>query len=250
LGNQKKNIIDSADKSVQNKPLHRMFTEVPQRYDLINRIITWGLDRRWRLKAARECLSLHPRKVLDLCCGTGDLAINLARLAGNDVELSGVDYSQPMLEIAIKKTERLAKGKRISFIYADAANLPFPEGHFDCIGISFAFRNLTYKNPWTQHYLAEMLRVLSPDGRFIIVESGQPNAKLIRKLFHLYLRWFVPRLVYLLHGNRGAYYYLAESAARFYTSEELRGLLVTAGFRQVSFYPLFFGATAIYVAVK
>jgi len=243
-------MINYADKVIENKPLHRMFTAVPRRYDLINHIITWGLDKRWRGEAARECLASQPGKVLDLCCGTGDLAINLARLAEANVGLTGIDYSQPMLEIAAKKAESLARGRKIPFIYGDAANLPFPDGYLNCVGISFAFRNLTYKNPLARRHLAEVLRVLSPGGRYVIVETSQPKSRLIRKLYHFYLRWFVFRLGYLLSGNRQAYHYLAESAARFYTSEEVEEMLVTAGFRQVSFRPLFFGAAGIHVAVK
>ncbi len=243
-------MIDYADKGMRKEPLHRMFTAVPRRYDLINHVITWGLDKRWRREAARECLTSQPGRVLDLCCGTGDLAINLAQQGENNVALTGIDYSQPMLEIAIKKAELLAGGRKISFLYSDAANLPFPDRYFDCVGISFAFRNLIYKNPLAPHHLAEVLRVLSAGGRFVIVETSQPKSKLIRKLYHLYLRWFAFRLGYLLSGNRRAYHYLAESAARFYTSEEVREMLVTAGFRQVSFRPLFLGAAGIHVAVK
>ena len=227
-----------------------MFTAVPRRYDLINHIITWGLDKRWRWQAAKECLVSQPNKVLDLGCGTGDLAISIARLAKNSVALTGIDYSQPMLEIASKKARSLTRERKISFVYGDAASLPFPDGCFDCVGISFAFRNLTYKNPLAPRHLAEVLRVLSAGGRYVIVETSQPKTQLIRKLFHLYLRWFVFRLGYLLSGNRRAYQYLAESANRFYTSEEVEEMLVTAGFNQVSFRPLFFGVAGIHVAIK
>ncbi len=243
-------MVDYANKTIRNRPLHRMFTAVPRRYDLINHIITWGLDKRWRWKAARECLTSQPGRVLDLGCGAGDLAINLAQLAENHVELTGIDYSRPMLEIATKKAESLARGREISFIYGDAANLPFPDGYFDCVGISFAFRNLTYKNPLARRHLSEVLRVLSAGGRYVIVETSQPKSKLIRKLYHLYLRWFVFRLGYLLSGNRRAYHYLAESAARFYASGEIEEMLVTAGCRQVSFHPLFSRVAGIHVAVK
>ena len=243
-------MTDYVDKTTIRRPLHGMFTAIPRRYDLTNRIITWGLDKRWRREAARECLTSRPGKILDLCCGTGDLMINLARLAKNNVVLTGIDYSQPMLEIAVKKAEPLAGRRKISFVCGDAANLPFPDGYLDCIGISFAFRNLTYKNPLARRNIAEVFRVLSSGGRFVIVETSQPSSKLIRKLYHLYLRWFVFRLGHLLSGNRGAYHYLAESAARFYTSEELKEMLVTAGFREVSFRPLFLGAVSIHVAIK
>ena len=243
-------MTNDADRVIRHEPLHHIFTGVPRRYDLINRIITLGLDRRWRRQAARECLAAKPGKVLDLCCGTGDLLIDLARLSDKNVELTGIDYSQPMLEIAARKTELLARGRQISFIYGDAANLPFPDGYFDCVGISFAFRNLTYKNPLAQLHLSEVRRVLSTGGRYVIVETSQPKSKLIRKLFHLYLRWFVFRVAYLLSGNRKAYHYLAESAARFYTPEEVEAMLLTAGFRRVSFHPFLFGAAGIHVAVR
>ena len=250
LRNPVENMTSYEHKIIQKKPLHGMFTDVPRRYDLVNHVITWGLDKRWRWEAARECLASQPERILDLGCGTGDLAISIARLAKNDTEVIGLDYSQPMLEIAARKAEPLARSKKLSFIYGDADNLPFPDGYFDCVGSSFSFRNLTYKNPLASRYLAEILRVLSPGGRCVIVETSQPRKEIMRKLFHLYLRWFVFRIGHLLSSNRGAYHYLAESAARFYTSSELRELLLTAGFRQVSCRPLFLGVASIYIAIK
>ncbi len=230
--------------------LHDVFTSVPPRYDLINTLVTLGLDKRWRRQAARECLVSRPGRVLDLCCGTGDLAVSLARLAVDDVAVVGIDYSQPMLDRAARKAEQLGDGRRPSFTCGDAANLPFPEGYFDCVGISFALRNLTYANPLAQRYLAETLRVLSDGGRFVIVETSQPRLRLVRQLYHLYLRQFVFRLGYLISGNRSAYRYLAESAARFYTPDELGKTLLAAGFRRVSCRRLFLGAVSIHVAVK
>lgn len=227
-----------------------MFSEVPRHYDLVNNVITWGLDELWRFRAARECLASNPEKVLDLCCGTGDLAINLARLTGNNVELSALDYSQPMLDTAVRKAEQAGLEKRISFIFGDAASIPFPDSDLDCVGISFAFRNLTYKNPLVKNYLAEVLRVLKPGGRFVIVETSQPESKVIRKLFHFYLRWYAFGMGYLISGNKGAYRYLAESAARFYSPAELKNLLLTAGFSQVTYHPMLLGATGTYVATK
>ena len=166
------------------------------------------------------------------------------------MELTGIDYSQPMLKIAARKAAVLSRGRSIAFIHGDAVSLPFPDGYFDCAGISFAFRNLTYKNPLMSNYLGEVLRVLAAGGRFVIVETSQPESKLIRNLFHLYLRWFVYRVGRWLSGNKGAYQYLAESATRFFTPGEAEAVLLSAGFRQVSFQPLFLGVAGIYTALK
>lgn len=242
--------MGNAGKPDRSKPLHRMFTAVPPRYDLINTLITWGFDRGWRRKAARKCLASQPGEVLDLCCGTGDLAINLARSGQNGLSVVGIDYSRPMLELANKKATSSTGRRQVSFLYGDAAALPFSAGSFDCVGISFAFRNLTYKNPLTQRCMAEVLRVLKNGGRFVVVETSQPRVKLIRKLYHLYLRWFVSPLGSLLSGNKGAYRYLAESAAHFYRAEEVTELLLRTGFSEVSYRPLFLGVAGIHVATK
>jgi len=233
-----------------SKPLHGMFTAVPPRYDLINHVITLGLDSQWRRLAAKVCLEGKPLRVLDLGCGTGDLTTNLARLAEESVEIAGLDYSSPMLERAREKAARAGVGKRVKFIHGEATSLPFPDGYFDCVGISFAFRNLTYKNPVRAPHLAEVLRVLGQGGRYVIVESSQPGSRVVRTLFHFYLHAFVAPVGTLLSSNKGAYHYLAESASRFYSSKKIREMLVAAGFREVSYRPLFFGAAGIHVASK
>ncbi len=234
----------------ENRPLQGIFMAVPPHYDLINRLFTWGLDERWRSLTARECLKEQPEQVLDLCCGTADLALRLAGMSSDSTRTVGIDFSLPMLEIAKEKSEHAGMNDRVFLIHGDTAALPFTDGQFDCIGISFAFRNLTYKNPLALRYLTEVLRVLRPGGRFVIVESSQPGSWLIRKLFHLYMRWYVSRLGYLLSRNRGAYRYLAESASRFYTVGELRNLMLEIGFSKFSSRRLVFGAAAIHVATK
>lgn len=239
--------------SVPSKPLYGVFTAIPRRYDLINHLITWNLDKFWRSKAALECLSTRPQKILDLCCGTGDLAITIAALADYTVEIKGLDYSQPMLDIAARKvSERadLQSGKTLNFYQGDAARQPFPDESFDCIGISFAFRNLTYSNPLAGEHLTEILRVLKPGGRLVIAESSQPQSALIRSLYHFYMRQYVYRIGSLISGNRPAYRYLAESAVRYYSPRALKDLLLKSGFRAVAYRPLFFGAAGIYSVTK
>lgn len=226
-----------------------MFTAVPPHYDLINKIITWGFDRGWRNEAALTCLASSPGRMLDLGCGTGDLAITVNRFAKRDVEITGLDYSETMLDVARDKSAALTVSK-INFIHGDASDLNFPDGYFDCVGISFAFRNMVYRNPLSQHILSHVYRVLNTGGRFVIVESSQPGSGLIRGLFHLYMRGFVANAGYLLSGNKVAYKYLGESAARFYTPGEVKNLLLKAGFREVYYRPLFLGVAGIHLAVK
>jgi len=234
----------------EKKPLHDIFTAVPGRYDLINSIFTWGQDKRWRLKAARLCLATQPDTILDLCCGTGDLAIRLAQLTDSSTKVVGLDYSPPMLEKAEEKVRHVQIKAELSFVHGDVGDLPFPNEYFDCIGISFAFRNLTYKNPNTPRYLSEIVRVLKKGGQFVIVESSQPPNRFIRTLDHFYLRTFVRWMGTFLSKNKTAYNYLTESASRFYTAEELSDLLVKSGFSKVTVKRLMFGATAIHVATK
>jgi demethylmenaquinone methyltransferase/2-methoxy-6-polyprenyl-1,4-benzoquinol methylase len=223
-----------------------MFNAVPNRYDLVNHVITWGLDTRWRQKAARECVAAKPRRVLDLCCGTGDLAIDIAHMAGKDTEITGIDFSRPMLELAGEKAAKAGAGDRLNLVHGDATSLPFPDEQFDCIGISFAFRNLTYKNRLRESCLEEIRRVLAPDGRLIILESSQPQSPVIRFLFHLYLKLFVAPIGHRLSGNREAYRYLAESMRRYFGPEEVKALLLQKDFSEVTYQPLLLGAAGIY----
>jgi demethylmenaquinone methyltransferase/2-methoxy-6-polyprenyl-1,4-benzoquinol methylase len=234
----------------EQKPLHKIFTAVPGRYDLINRIFTGGQDKKWRLKTARLCLATNPDKILDLCCGTGDLAIDMAKMAPSTAKVVGFDYSETMLEKATAKAANTELKAELNFIHGDVGDLPFPNEYFDSIGISFAFRNLTYKNPNTQRYLSEIVRVLKNGGQFVAVESSQPPNKLLRALDHVYLRTFVRGMGTWLSHNKEAYVYLTDSASKFYTAEELSDILVRAGFSAVSVQRMMFGATAIHIAVK
>jgi demethylmenaquinone methyltransferase/2-methoxy-6-polyprenyl-1,4-benzoquinol methylase len=232
------------------QPLHSMFTSVPPRYDLINRIITLGQDKRWRRLAAKACLEGNPANILDLGCGTGDLSINIARLAGKDIQISGLDYSLPMLELAKIKTEKAGVANKILYFHGEATKIPFPDNYFDCVGISFAFRNLTYKNPLCELHLGEVIRVLKMGGRYVIVESSQPQNRLIRALCHLYLRAFVRTVGILLSGNKGAYNYLVESTVDYYSPEQVTEMLLRAGFLDVTYRPLFLGAAGIHIAKR
>jgi len=243
-------MADDAVMVTRRKFLHKVYAEIPRSYDLINRIITLGLAAKWRRQAAKECLANNPKRALDLGCGTGDLTLELAGQAAKSTDITGIDFSPDMLEVAKEKAKGPADIKKPSFISGDAASLPFPENHFDSVGSAFAFRNMTYKNPLADRHIAEVLRVIKSGGRFVIIETSQPKVWLIRKLNHLYLRCFVFWLGYLISGNRAAYSYLVESSINYYSPEELRQKLLQAGFSKVSFRRLLFGAVSIHTAIK
>lgn len=235
------------------KPLHGVFTSVTDRYDLINAVMTLGWDRVWRNRAVRACLERRPATFLDLCCGTGDLALGVARAArkkGMSPQIVGLDYSPPMLARAREKMRARSGKAPVTVVQGNAAALPFPAERFDAVGIAFAFRNLTWNNPLTKDCLAEVVRVLKPGGAFVVVESSQPADPLVRWGFRLYLRGVARPVGACLSNNPSAYRYLAESAASFYGPAAVTQILVHAGFARVSAAPMLFGAAALHVAVK
>lgn len=233
----------------QWRPLEKMFNEVPVRYDMLNRVITWRLDERWRKAAVRKCLEREPSRVLDLCTGTGDLAIRLARQVNGQTKIQALDYSQPMLAVAREKADK-AKLNNIEFIHGDAASLPLENEDLDVIGIAFAFRNLTYKNPDRERFLQEIHRVLKPQGKFIIVESSQPENRVMKSLFRIYLKVFVAGIGGWLSGHKGAYRYLAASARNFYEPAEIKQFLSDTGFSKVEYRPFLGGIAGLTVATK
>ena len=237
------------NEELSSRPLYRMFTSVPGRYDLMNRLLTLGMDQVWRKKAARMCLGNHPRRVLDLCTGTGDLAIHLRRMADAETEIHALDFSEPMLGLAINKS-RGRKTENIKFIKGDVAGLPFEDDYFDSIGITFAFRNLTFHNPLSNNYLSEIRRVLRPGGQCIIVETGQPRSRFIKSLYHRYLNSIVAGAGGALSGNPAAYRYLANSARNYYSVRELSSLILHSGFGHIEHFPLLFNIISIYRIIK
>lgn len=243
--------------------LKPMFDDVVRDYDLCNRVLTWGLDKAWRRFCAAECAS--GKVVIDLCCGTGDLALSILDSSSFKGFVGGLDFSKAMLkkarrknalekrkkgQISAKHNERKGSTGTLSFILGDVAYLPLRDKSVDRIGISFALRNLVFKNPKSNTYLKEIVRVLEPRGEFVCVETSQPESLLLRNIYHLYLRKVVPFIGGLISRHKGAYQYLAVSAANFLRAEAVAELLLNAGFREVSFRHVTFGIVALHVGAK
>lgn len=238
------------NRDITGENLSPMFSGIIRHYDLINHVFTWGMDIVWRRKLVDECLKLKPEKFLDLGCGTGDLAVNVARRADERLQVSACDFSREMLAAAARKARKAGVDDKILFIHADAAKLPFSDNYFDCVGISFAFRNMLYKNPAAKDHLAEILRVLRPGGSCVVAETSQPRHKTIRALHHFYVRIYVYAIGLLISGDSAAYKYLTESTLNFYGPDELKKIIIAAGFKEFFYRPLFFGAAGIYRLLK
>lgn len=222
-----------------------LFDKVPARYDLLNKVMTLGMDARWRRLAVAECLAHDPARVLDLGCGTGDLALELAGRKVSSVV--GADFSEPMLEGARRKAA--SRGLSVEWVRADAAALPFPDSSFDAVMLAFSFRNMVWRNANRDLHLGEMRRVLRPGGCLAIIESSQPANPLLRLGMHAWLRFFVSPLGSLL-SDAPAYRYLSESARNFPRPTEISAMLSSAGFRDVRFRTVFFGVSAFHSALK
>lgn len=228
------------------KGIQKMFSEVPQTYELVNSILTFGLDVLWRRRAARTAMMEKGSRYLDMGTGTGQTAMLLMQSSKQDTTVVAVDFSNPMIRKATEKEE----SSRILFAIADAGALPFPDGTFDAITISFATRNINPNREYLVRCLREFRRVLKSGGVLVNLETSQPPSRFVRKLFHLYVRLFVKPVGYSISGTKGGYAYLANTILRFYGPEELEDIIKEAGFSWVETDPMSFGVAAIHKAVK
>lgn len=228
------------------KGVQKIFSEVARTYELVNHILTFGLDILWRRKAARLAARANGSLWLDVCSGTGEMALNLTRVANEKVRIFSLDFCQPMISRALEKRNI----PNLVFVLGDAGCLPFPDQIFDLITISFATRNINPNREVLLEHLREFYRVLRPGARFVNLETSQPSSKIIRKLFHLYIKLAVKHLGFLLSGSRAGYSYLAFTIPRFFSPEEFSSIIRQAGFTRVSYEPLFLSVSAIHLAVK
>jgi len=229
-----------------------MFNTVAETYDLSNKVLTFGLDKRWRKACAEK--STPGKNVVDLCCGTGDLSFQLLENLSPESLLVGLDFSKEMLKKAVEKKPKNGYAKRaaasFSFVIADAAHIPIRNGCMDDIRISFSFRNLIYKNPKATTYLKEATRTLKNHGQFTCVETSQPKNNLVKSFFHFYCLRIIPLVGGLISGKKPAYKYLGKSAANFPVPEDIVTMMKRAGFKKATFKPLFLGVVALYMATK
>lgn len=219
-----------------------MFDRIVVRYDLLNRLLSLGLDLRWR-RVAVDGLDVGPEgRVLDLCTGTGDLALMALRRREALASMAGLDVSSEMLAVARTKAERSGHPGRVRWIRADAEQLPFSDATFDGVMVAFGVRNL----PDLDRGLREMARVLRPGGRVIVLEFSLPRAKVLAATHRAYLHRVVPLVGGLISGTRGIYSYLSDTILHFPDGRAFLGRMDRAGFEETRERRLDFGIATLY----
>lgn len=229
-----------------SKGVLKVFSEVAPLYELVNHVLTFGLDIPWRKRAAQIAAAGGGTLWLEVCSGTGEMATNLQKIAGPDAKIVLTDFSMPMVSKASEKEEL----RETSISLADSQQLPFPDNTFDLVAISFATRNITPTQSRLVQFLREFHRVLKPGGRFINLETSQPTSTPLRIAFRLYTKHAIKLLGRIISGSKTGYAYLAHTVPRFFNAKELVDILYESGFSKVKYITMTFGAVAIHRAEK
>ncbi len=231
-----------AKKSIQVK---QMFNDIAFRYDLFNRLLSLGIDRRWRKKGILSLQDIAPRKILDIATGTGDLALEACKRLRPE-KVTGIDISDKMMEIGKQKVAEAGLSAQIDFQQCDCADMPFETNTFDAAIVAFGIRNFENLDKGLQ----EIFRVLRPGGKLMVLELSVPERFPVKQAYHLYSKIFIPAVGYLISGNSKAYNYLPKSIEAFPQNAELAAIMQKNGFSDVKFQKLTFGVCTLYVGVK
>jgi demethylmenaquinone methyltransferase/2-methoxy-6-polyprenyl-1,4-benzoquinol methylase len=222
----------------------KMFNNISANYDFLNHFLSLGIDHLWRKKAIKQLKNLEVKKVIDIATGTGDFAI--ASLKLNPDEVIGVDISSGMLEVGSKKMKNKGHDKTIKMILGDSENLAFEDNYFDALTVGFGVRN--FEN--LEKGLSEMLRVIRPGGKAVILEFSKPKKFPIKQVFSFYSKYFIPFFGKKISKDTKAYAYLRESVAAFPEGKEFQDILKKLNYRNVDSIILSGGIATIYIGIK
>ncbi|WP_199141045.1 bifunctional demethylmenaquinone methyltransferase/2-methoxy-6-polyprenyl-1,4-benzoquinol methylase UbiE [Pedobacter sp. ASV12] len=234
-----------AGTATKKEQVATMFNNISHTYDFLNHFLSLGIDIIWRRKAIRELLSIQPRKILDVATGTGDFAFESIKILHPD-KVVGVDISEGMLEVARKKIGERNLGHVFSVQLGDSEGLHFDDDTFDAITVAFGVRN--YEN--LEKGLADMLRVLKPEGKIVILEFSKPRTFPIKQGYNFYFKYITPFFGRLFSKDKRAYTYLPESVAAFPDGKSFTQLMEKVGYKNTKHRSLTFGISAIYTGTK
>ena len=240
-----KNITPYKDSELGKKEqVAQMFDTISGNYDGLNRVISFGIDVKWRKKVLQLVADKKPKTVLDIATGTGDLAILMTNTTAE--EIIGLDISAGMLEVGKKKIAEKKLDNKIQMVLGDSENIPYPDNYFDAITVAFGVRN--FEN--LEKGLAEILRVLKPNGIFVILETSVPTKFPYKQGYAFHSKFILPLIGKLFSKDKSAYKYLSDSANEFPFGEALNNILRKIGFIDVKDLPQTFGVATIYHASK
>ncbi|CAM1351529.1 bifunctional demethylmenaquinone methyltransferase/2-methoxy-6-polyprenyl-1,4-benzoquinol methylase UbiE [Tenacibaculum insulae] len=222
----------------------KMFDNISEDYDGLNRVISLGIDVSWRKKVVKLVGENNPQQILDIATGTGDLALMMAKL--NPKKITGLDISAGMLEVGKQKIAKANLSEKIEMIVGDSENMPFNDNTFDAITVSFGVRN--FEN--LDKGLTEILRVLKPGGKFVVLETSNPTKFPFKQGYKFYTNFILPVIGKIFSKDKVAYSYLSESANSFPFGEAFNNILQKNGFKSAKNLPVTFGVASIYTALK
>ncbi len=234
-----------SDTTTKKEQVADMFNNISGTYDFLNHFLSLGIDILWRKKAIKELKSLQPRVMLDVATGTGDFAFEAIKILKPE-RIIGVDISTGMLDVARRKIEERGLQDVFSVKVGDSEKLPFEDDHFDAITVAYGVRN--YEN--LEKGLADMLRVLKPEGKIVILEFSKPQTFPIKQSYNFYFKYVTPFFGRLFSKDQRAYTYLPESVAAFPDGKTFTVLMEKVGFKQTKHRPLTFGISSIYTGIK
>ena len=228
--------------------VRQMFAEIAPKYDLMNHVLSLNIDTHWRAKTLRILKLQSGAPVLDVCTGTGDLALSMARSLGRETRIVGSDFCVEMLEIARKKQIRKLPGySQVEFIEADTQALPFPENHFQAVTVAFGLRNVAV----TPKGLSEMRRVCKTGGQVAVLEFSKPTLFGLSHLYNAYFKHILPRVGQSMSKNKqSAYAYLPQSVQEFPSGEALAIIMREAKLTDIKMVPMTFGVVTLYLGTK
>ncbi len=231
--------------SEKGERIQEMFDAIAPRYDFLNRVLSFGVDRRWRRFAVRQVRFTEEGRILDVATGTGDVALEIAVRTPGSVKIVGVDFSREMVELGRDKVKRSPFAGRIDLEVAPCEAIPFPENSFDSVTIAFGIRNVVDR----LQGLREMYRVLNPGGRLVILEFSTPSSRFFKSIYYFYFLRVLP-VIGGLFSKFSAYKYLPDSVLEFPSREDFKALMGKAGFRNAVHHDLTGGIATVYVGEK